>query len=246
MLSIVCETRVPSRTGKVSRMRPVRRESDSARAGSPRRAGRVADISTPIIVAEVTSRRRTGRLGSAARDDPVPGGGAEEEREGHQRAGDQHPAEVGADDAFDDVVDADLARGERGQADAEDPGDAEADRGARPGACRRSGPAAGRARAAAPAGTGGAPSAGRRPAQWATRSPARDRPRGLDRPLVDLGHLVGDPRPGVALGAARARPRPSRAAARARGRRAAAPRPAAAGRPGGTSTPSTPSVTTSL
>ena len=67
MLSIVCETRVPIRTGNVSRTRPVRRESESARAGSPSRAGRVADISTPIIVAEVTSRRRTGRLGSAAR-----------------------------------------------------------------------------------------------------------------------------------------------------------------------------------
>jgi len=45
----------------------MRRESTIARAGSPRRAGRVADISTPIIVAEVTSRRRIGRLGSAAR-----------------------------------------------------------------------------------------------------------------------------------------------------------------------------------
>ena len=38
-----------------------------ARAGSPRRAGSVADISTPIIVAEVTSRRRSGLRGSAAR-----------------------------------------------------------------------------------------------------------------------------------------------------------------------------------
>ncbi len=65
-LSRVWETRVPSRTGKVSRMRPVRRASARARAGSPSRAGRVADISTPIIVAEVTSRRRTERLGRAA------------------------------------------------------------------------------------------------------------------------------------------------------------------------------------
>ncbi len=70
MLSIVCETRVPSSTGKVSRMRPIRRASVIARAGSPRRAGRVADISTPIIVAEVTSRRRSGRSGSAARTIP--------------------------------------------------------------------------------------------------------------------------------------------------------------------------------
>src|SRR3954470_22491662 len=67
ILSTVCETNVPSSTGKVSRILPVRRARDIARAGSPRRAGRVADIRTPIIVAEVTSRRRTDRLGSAAR-----------------------------------------------------------------------------------------------------------------------------------------------------------------------------------
>ena len=67
MLSAVCETRVPSSTGNVSRIRPVRRASTMARAGSPRRAGSVADISTPIIVAEVTSRRRSGPRGSAAR-----------------------------------------------------------------------------------------------------------------------------------------------------------------------------------
>ena len=67
MLRAVCETSVPSSTGNVSRMRPVRRESTMARAGSPRRAGSVADISTPIIVAEVTSRRRSGLRGSAAR-----------------------------------------------------------------------------------------------------------------------------------------------------------------------------------
>ena len=67
MLRAVCETSVPSSTGNVSRIRPVRRESTMARAGSPRRAGSVADISTPIIVAEVTSRRRSGLRGSAAR-----------------------------------------------------------------------------------------------------------------------------------------------------------------------------------
>ncbi len=67
MLRAVCETRVPSSTGNVSRIRPTRRESTMARAGSPRRAGSVADISTPIIVAEVTSRRRSGLRGSAAR-----------------------------------------------------------------------------------------------------------------------------------------------------------------------------------
>ena len=39
----------------------------SARLGSPKRAGRVADISTPIIVARAVSRRRTRVSGSAAR-----------------------------------------------------------------------------------------------------------------------------------------------------------------------------------
>ena len=67
MLSTVWETSVPSSTGRVSRIRPTRRASTIARAGSPRRAGSVADISTPIIVAEVTSRRRRGLFGSAAR-----------------------------------------------------------------------------------------------------------------------------------------------------------------------------------
>ena len=67
MLRAVCETSVPSSTGNVSRIRPVRRDSTMARAGSPRRAGSVADIRTPIIVAEVTSRRRSGLRGRAAR-----------------------------------------------------------------------------------------------------------------------------------------------------------------------------------
>ena len=67
MFSTVWLTSVPISTAKVSRMRPTRLARTVARAGSPRRAGRVADISTPIIVAEVTSRRRTVRPGRAAR-----------------------------------------------------------------------------------------------------------------------------------------------------------------------------------
>ena len=67
MLKTVCETRVPSRTGNVSRNRPIRRAMIIARAGSPRRAGSVADISTPIIVADVKSRRRSVATGSAER-----------------------------------------------------------------------------------------------------------------------------------------------------------------------------------
>ena len=67
MFSAVWATSVPPRTATVSRIRPMRRARTIARAGSPRRAGSVADIITPIIVAEVTSRRRTGRPGSAER-----------------------------------------------------------------------------------------------------------------------------------------------------------------------------------
>ena len=67
MLRIVCDTSVPSTTGKRSRIRPSRRDTISAREGSPRRAGRVADIRTPTIVARAVSRRRTRTPGRAAR-----------------------------------------------------------------------------------------------------------------------------------------------------------------------------------
>ena len=67
MLSTVCETSVPSITGNDSRTRPMRRAMIIALAGSPSRAGRVADMSTPIIVAEVKSRRRSGVVGRAER-----------------------------------------------------------------------------------------------------------------------------------------------------------------------------------
>ncbi len=205
MLSTVWETRVPSRTGKVSRIRPIRRASDIARAGSPRRAGRVADISTPIIVAEVTSRRRTGRPRQCRAHDPVPGGGAEEERERHQGAGDEDPGEVGADDAGDDVVDADLLGGERGEADAERPGGAEADAAGGPAA-----PVAGagglRVERGQPLRRAGRHAVGRPHARPVGGALERAAGLGrLDRPLVDPGDAVGDARPGVALGAAAGR-----------------------------------------
>ena len=66
-LSSVWDTSVPSTTGKLSRTRPTRRATISAREGSPRRAGRVADMSTPIIVPRAMSRRRTRVPGRAAR-----------------------------------------------------------------------------------------------------------------------------------------------------------------------------------
>ena len=199
--SIVCETRVPSSTGKVSRILPVRRASVSARAGSPRRAGRVADISTPIIVAEVTSRRRTGRLGSAARAIQYQEAARKKSELAISAAGDEDQRQVRADDAFDDLVDADLLRREQGQTDTEDAGDAEAD-------------AAGDAAAAlAVAGQRRVERGkllGRLAGAAVGRAQARpvgdtlagaDRARRRHRPLVDLGHLVGDAGPGVALGA---------------------------------------------
>ena len=129
----------------------------------------MADISTPIIVAEVTSRRRTGRLGSAARAIQYQEAARKKSELAISAQATRTRVEVRADDAFDDLVDADLLRREQGQADAEDAGDAEAD-------------AAGDAAAAlAVAGQrrvergqllgrlAGRPSAGRRPAQWAAR-----------------------------------------------------------------------------
>ena len=67
-LSSVCETIVPSTTGNVSRARPRRRATINAREGSPRRAGSVADMSTPMNVPCMASRRFARRqVGAAAR-----------------------------------------------------------------------------------------------------------------------------------------------------------------------------------
>ena len=84
------------------------------------------------------------------------------------------------------------------------------------------------------------------PPSAAARSAGAGRLGRLDRPLVDLGHLVGDARPGVALGALRGRPRPSprRRSGSWWARCSSSAR--RCGSPGGTRTPSTPSVTTSL
>ena len=66
--SNVCETIVPSTTGSVSRVRPRRRATTRAREGSPRRAGSVDDISTPMNVPCIASRRFALRqVGAAAR-----------------------------------------------------------------------------------------------------------------------------------------------------------------------------------
>ena len=57
---------MPSTTGNRSRARPRRRATISAREGSPRRAGSVADISTPIVVPWTASAIRGRASGSAA------------------------------------------------------------------------------------------------------------------------------------------------------------------------------------
>ena len=65
-LSSVCETIEPTTVGRLSRGRPVRRATISAREGSPRRAGSVADMSTPMNVPCRASERRRRASGSAA------------------------------------------------------------------------------------------------------------------------------------------------------------------------------------
>ncbi len=64
----ICEASVPSTIGSVSRVLPRRRATISAREGSPRRAGSVADMSTPMNVpckASATVARRA--VGAARR-----------------------------------------------------------------------------------------------------------------------------------------------------------------------------------
>ena len=73
MLRTVCETRVPISTGKVSRIRPIRRERTIALAGSPSRAGSVADIRTPTIVAEVDVAAAHQTAGQRCAGDRDPG-----------------------------------------------------------------------------------------------------------------------------------------------------------------------------
>jgi hypothetical protein len=66
-LRIVCDTIVPITVGRCSRGRPLRRATMNAREGSPRRAGSVADMSTPMNVPCSASARRSRAFGIAAR-----------------------------------------------------------------------------------------------------------------------------------------------------------------------------------
>ena len=204
------------------------------------RTGRLTEAGRQGRRHQHPDHRRRGDVAPAHRSqrqrgahDPVPGGGAEEERERHQGAGDEDPGEVGADDAFDHLVDADLLRRQRRQPDADHAGRGEADAAgdlapalARQGGLRvERGQPLRRARRQAVGRPYSRPMGGaleRASPARAPRSPARrrrspDRPRGARRSARRSG----------------ARPRPLPPAARARGGRAAAPRPAAADRRGG-------------
>jgi hypothetical protein len=123
----------------------------------------------------VTSRRRTGRFGNAAR--------------------------TIAYDAFDHVVDADLLRGQRGQPDAERTGDREpgatGDAAAPAPHLRQRRVERGQALRRSRRGAVGRADAG--PVGGAFGSGGRR--RRLDRPLVDLADLIRDAGPGVALSA---------------------------------------------
>ncbi len=201
MLSSVCETSVPSehREGLAHAADPPRQGHRPRRLAEARRQRRRHQHADHRRRGDVAAAHRP--VGQRGAHDPVPGGGAEEERERHQRAGDQDPGEVGADDAGDDLVDADLLRGEDGEAGAEGPGDAEAD-------AARDTPAAaaalgqGRVERGQPARRARRAAVGGSDADPVGDALARAGRRGrLDRALVDTADAIGDAGPGVALGA---------------------------------------------
>ena len=168
---------------------------DHRPAGSPSRAGRVADMRTPIIVAEVTSRRRTWCRGRAARAIAIQETARTNIAATIRAQAIRTQLEVRVDDARDDLVDADALRGERSQAEAENAGDRHADLAGRsPAADRGHRREWARARAGACAGRLGPPSMGTSPVRRAHTLNAAERRRGgLDRALVDLGDLARRP-----------------------------------------------------
>ena len=99
MLSSVCETSVPSTTGRFSRGRPVRRATTSARDGSPSRAGSVEDMSTPMNVPCIASESRTRARGQRGAEDRVPREGAQHHRAAHDAESEQHERRARVDAA---------------------------------------------------------------------------------------------------------------------------------------------------
>ena len=125
-LSSVWETIVPTTVGRLSRGRPVRRATISAREGSPRRAGRVADMSTPMNVPCRASERRRRASGSAAvriACHATP----RTTIEPHIRPeAEQDPGRRGAQQAVADLVQADALQREQGEERGGQAGEADA------------------------------------------------------------------------------------------------------------------------
>ncbi len=122
----VWETIVPSTTGSVSRARPRRRATISAREGSPRRAGSVVDMSTPMNVPCIASLRLARRhVGAHARIACQAMARANIDAHITPRpASDQ--AGLGGEQTRCDAVHADVREREQCEHEAEDAGDDEA------------------------------------------------------------------------------------------------------------------------
>ena len=248
MFSSVCETTVPSTTGNVSRGRPVRRATISARDGSPRRAGSVEDISTPIIVPRIASPELDPRLGQRRLQDRVPREAAHHHRQAHRAQAEQHVGRLRVDQRLADVGDPDLLQRQVGERDHAEREGEHRRRGGRARSARRRGllaveRAARDSRAAAPARAAAGRQGRSRCAHRASAScpPARaSRSRPCRTPSPRARRA-----PRRSAQRSSRRPGPARAGARARSTGRAAPRPAPAGRPAAPARRRRPSVTTS-
>ena len=228
--SRACDTIEPATVGRYSRARPSRRDTMSARDGSPRRAGNVADMSTPMNVPCNASLSRTCTPGNAALRIACHASRAAPSTRTSRRAR-RAPTRAGRRRASGRCCRRRCARARR-----------------RPGrGCRARRPPSATLRAIASAGCGepraaadrgsGAAAGARRGGRRRTSARAarrRARERGhRDRVLVGAEDVLRDARPGVALRGVRgARGRGARGArGPARGR--AASRPAPSGRRAG-------------
>ncbi len=248
MFSTVCETTVPSTTGRFSRGRPVRRATISARAGSPRRAGSVEDISTPIIVARIESASLIRAFGSAAWRIAYQENAAHHHRRAHRRESQQNEGRLRVDQRLADARDPDLLErleGER-QRPERDQRHSGPSRGARSCCGADSSAVSGRSRLSSRGRAHARLQVGWREAGAdAQRLRSSLRRRHRNRVRVGLHHLQRNPLPGEALHGRSCAAAPTAGAVRARDRARAATRPAPARRLAGTRIPSTPSVTTS-
>ena len=181
-------------------------------AGEDHRPGRLAEPRRQGRRHQDSDHRRRGHVAAAHVEpgqrgpgDRDPGGRAGEHRAHHQGTGDQDPLQVRVDDVARYLVDADPSRCQSSQREAEDARDRDACLAGEPLAAAARivrGGLQGRQPLRGPLGAAVEPDQARSPGVL-LRRPDRRRGR-LDRALVDLGDLLGDPRPGVALGAAAA------------------------------------------